>query len=368
MAEERSKLQHTIRLKTFAPAADQWFTISLRDKTCDCPHFDIKRGCEHLSAIGIHRLKPFTPTTHPTFSQALSGLVKSLRIRRLEEAVYWLVYLDTFKEPAYRFRTARRLLIGSAEDGHSIAVMEKVAESFWRLSKPRAELIDLVAEAVRISKLWNWWYPDSGGPDLIYQSLIAQRAWRYRNWDHTVKTLQHDIQHAVEDGNRAMAVGGVMAFNDVQETFGATKQAEFLLHLAETRGHDLAARLCQVHLSQRSALSGDDNFLCQAAWMMAGGVSPIAEKILPVTTAECAELLERARERWKDPHPISRWCLDGVHSAGDDPRFMGCLPEMWAACRAFQFYGRVDPSDEWRPEFRCYHGLVIEGLDSTGGR
>ncbi len=366
MAEERSELQHTIRIRTFAPVDLQWFTISLQDKTCDCPHFRTKDGCEHLSAIGIHRLKPFTPTIRPTFSQALSALVKSLRIRRLEEAVYWLIYLHSFKEPAYRFRTARRLLIGSAEDGHSVAVMEKVAASFWRLSKPRAELIDLVAEAVRIWKLPNWWHPDSGGPDLIYQSLIGQRAWRYKRWDHTVKTLQNEIQQAIEEGNRAMAVGGVMAFNDVQETFGATQQAEFLLQLAESRGHDLAGRLCRIHLSAKSALSNDNNFLCQAAWMMAGGVSSVVEKILPVTTAECAELLERARECWKDPHLIPKWCLDGVHSAGDDPRFMGCLPEMWAVCKAFQFYGRVDPADEWLPEFRCFDGLVIE--DANGGR
>ena len=186
-----------------------------------------------------------------------------------------------------------------------------------------------------------------------------------QDWDHTVKTVQNEVQQAVEDGNRAMALGGVMAFVDVQETFGATKQAEFLLRLAESRGHDLAARLCRIHLSAKSALSGDNNFLCQAAWTMAGGVSPVAEKILPVTTAECSELLDRARERWKNPHPIPKWCCDGIHCAGDDPRFTGMLPEMWDVCLAFQHYGRVDPSDEWLPQFRCYDGLVIEGDDGA---
>ena len=74
----------TIRLRSFT--GDQWYNISLDDKTCDCLGFTPARGCEHLNALGIHRLRPFTPTTHPTFSQALSGLVKSLRIRRPEEA------------------------------------------------------------------------------------------------------------------------------------------------------------------------------------------------------------------------------------------------------------------------------------------
>jgi len=274
--------------------------------------------------------------------------------------VYWLIYLDSFKGPQYRFRTARRLLIGSAEDGHSISVMEKVSGNFWKLSKPQSDLIDLVAEAIRICKLPNWWHVDSGGPDYIYQSLIGQRAWWYKVWDHHLTTLQKEIEKAIDQKNRAMALGAVMAFADVDETFGATKQTEFLLQQAERIGHELAARLCKVHLSAKSALSGDNNLLCQAAWIMAGGESPVAETILPVTADECAELLVKANERWENPEPIPRWCCDGVHFAGDDPRFMGCLPEMWAVCRAFQRYGRVDPEDRWLPEFRCYDGLIIQ--------
>ena len=101
--------------------------------------------------------------------------MKSIRIRRVEDAVYWLAYLDGFKEKQSRFRTARRLLIGSAEDGLSIPVMEKVREGFVKLSNPQSRLLHWVAEAVRICKLPNWWHPDSGGPDYIYQSLVGER-------------------------------------------------------------------------------------------------------------------------------------------------------------------------------------------------
>lgn len=94
------------------------------------------------------------------------------------------MYLDTFNEPKYHFRTARRLLIGSAEDGHSIPVMEKIVSGFWMASKSQTELIYLVADAVRICKLSNWWHPESGGPDYIYQSLIGERARLYNRWDH----------------------------------------------------------------------------------------------------------------------------------------------------------------------------------------
>jgi hypothetical protein len=180
-----------IRLRSFH--GDEWYNIFLEEETCDCPKFDKAKGCEHLTALGIHRLRPFTPTTHPTFSQALSALVKSIRLRRADDAVYWLMYLDTFKEPQYRFRTARRLVIGSAEDGHSVAVMEEIGRKFWKLCKPKADLIDLVAQAIRICKLPNWWHPDSGGHDYIYNSLIGQRTWFYKDWNHGASAVQNEI-------------------------------------------------------------------------------------------------------------------------------------------------------------------------------
>lgn len=355
---------NVIRLKSFS--GNQWHNVNVDEKNCDCDQFKFGGRCEHLKVLGIYPIKPFNPRTHPTFSQGLSALIKSIRIRRIEGAVYWLSYLDTFKEKEYRFRTARRLLIGSAEDGHSIPVMEEIVRSFRRNSKLETDLLHLIADAVRICRLPNWWHPDSGGPDYIYQSLLGERAFLYKKWDHRLVTLQNEVRYAVEERNRAIAIGAVMAFNHLQERFGATKQAEFLLSLARIIGHDLAARLCEVHLSAKGALAGDNNFLCQAAWMLAGGVSPVAEKTATVTVEECAELLERARERWKKPEPMPRWCTDGLHAAGTDPRFAGLLPQMVAVCRAFQHYGRVEPLDLWLPTFQCYEGLVIEMENQAG--
>src|SRR5437016_4168310 len=106
----------TILLRSFR--GENWYKISLDKRTCSCPQFVTARSCKHLNALGIYGTpRPFVAKTHPTFSQALSAMVKSIRVRRAEDAVYWLTYLDTFKEPEFRFRTARRILIGSAEDG-----------------------------------------------------------------------------------------------------------------------------------------------------------------------------------------------------------------------------------------------------------
>jgi hypothetical protein len=122
----------------------------------------------------------------------------------------------------------------------------------------------------------------------------------------------------------------------------------------------MTARLMEVHLSQRSALSVDNNFICQALWYLAGGQCSVAEKIEPVTEGECRELIEKVTDRWKNPQPIPRWCCDGVHCAGSDIRFAGIWHHMYAVCRAYEHYRRVDPEDEWLPDFQCYDGLIIE--------
>ncbi len=349
---------NTIRLRSFT--GDQWYKIDLDNRTCTCAKFiEGHELCKHLNALGIYSIqRPFVARSHPTFSQALSGMVKSIRLRRPEEAIYWLVYLDTFKEPQHRFRTARRILIASAEDGHSIAVMEHVVDSFKRISKAEAGLEELAAEVLRICKVPNWWHPSTGGHDYIYSGMLGHRAFAYLSRTITAESLERLIEQGIEEKAKPTALAGVMGLSEIR--MGASKQAEMVLALAKRNRHDLAERLTQVHLRARSALSSDNNFLCQAAWMLAGGNSPVADALHPVTSAEVSGQVEKARARWKDPQPIPGWCCDGVHSAGNDVRFMGTWEHMNAVCRAFSHYGRVDPEDEWLPEFRSYDGLIVQ--------
>jgi hypothetical protein len=314
--------------------------------------------CKHLQAFGIYHLRAFQAKSQPTFSQALSGLVKSLRIRRVDDAVYWLLYLDRFKDPQYRSRTARRLLIGSAEDGHSISVMEKVLEAFPKIARRQTDLQYLVTEAVRICKAPNWWHPGTGGPDYIHSSMVGERELAYFPGERSLETATKLIEQGIEQRTKTLALAGLMALAAAK--VASTKQAELVLSLAKKYQHPLAERLAQVHLHARSALSGDNNFLSQAVWMMAGGVSPVAEAIEPVPDAEVAKLLDRAMEKWKSPQPIPGWCCDGKHCAGNDVRFMGMLPNMFAVCKAYEHYGRIDPQDKWLPAFQCYDGLEIQ--------
>jgi hypothetical protein len=309
------KASATILLKSFT--GDQWYNISLDKRTCSCPQFvTTSLPCKHLNALGIFGTpKAFVARTHPTFSQALSALVKSIRLRRVEDAVYWLVYLDTFKEPQSRFRTARRILIGSAEDGHSISVMEKVVDSFRRISKTHADIEELAAEVLRICKVPNWWHSSTGGHDYIYHGMVGERQlWQLR-MERSSENFMNMLAQAIVEQDKAKALAAAMGFTESR--LGGTKQAEFMLECANKADHKEARRLAMVHLRAKSALSSDNNFICQSAWMLAGGVSSVADVIEPVHLSEVVELLERAGERWKDPQPIPGWCCDGVHSAGN---------------------------------------------------
>jgi hypothetical protein len=194
----------------------------------------------------------------------------------LNRRPHWLLYLDSFREKQHRFRTARRILIGSAEDGHSIPVMETIVGNFWRNSKMETDLLSLIADAVRICRLQNWWHPDTGGPDYIYHSLLGERAWLYKQWDRKLTTVQREIQRAIEEQDRTAAIGGAIAFNKLQERFGATKQAEFLLELAQRAGHELAARLCRVPLVSQGCFEFGQQFylhvsLVSSRWSKSGG-------------------------------------------------------------------------------------------------
>jgi hypothetical protein len=192
----------------------------------------------------------------------------------------------------------------------------------------------------------------------MYTCMVGGRELAYFAGERSFETMAKLIEQGIEKQNKTMAMAGLTGLPEAR--VGGTKQAELILTLAKKYQQPLAERLTEVHLRAKSPLSNDSNFLGQAVWMLTGGVSPVADTIEPVLDAEVLELFDRAKERWKTPRPIPGWCCDGTHSAGNDVRFMGVSHEMYAVCKAFEYYGRIDPADEWLPQFQCYDGLIIQ--------
>jgi hypothetical protein len=235
-----------IRLKSFS-GSGVVYTVDRSGRTCTCLQFAAEGHCKHLDEVGVYQSKQFTPRTHPTFSQALSGLVKSIRMRRVEDAVYWVVYLDGFPpsekltRKAARFRVARRILIGSAEDGHSISVMEHVASNFRFLCKLDTPLVYLAAEIVRICKLPNWWDPVTGGHDYIYSNLVGYRRQVLYRTVNDEQGAQKVLRTAVDLADRVTALGALYVLGALR--VGSTRQAEYLMTIAQEMNHAKAMRL-----------------------------------------------------------------------------------------------------------------------------
>lgn len=348
-----------LKLRSFSDP-DKWYVVDRDLKTCTCGQFADKGYCKHLEAVGVYQDKKWNEVPRPTFSQALSGLVKSLRIRSTQDAIYWMTYLDTFKntDKGSRFRVARRLLIGSSEDGHSVAVMERVAKNFPHLCQEDTHLIELCAEAVRICKVPNWWNDITGGHDYIRRGMITNRQARfYGEGGDGVDTSKKLLVDSIEDKDRTNAMLALERILGVGE-ISRTKLANYLMELAVAVDNEPAKRLIAIHLSAKSPLSGDANFLFQSVWWMAGGVSPVVDSIEKVMASEVKGYMAAAIRLWKNPNNIPAWCCDGVHCSGTDRRFAGMWPDMYAACNVFARTGDVDPSIQWLREDYSLEGLI----------
>lgn len=285
-------------------------------------------------------------------------MVKGIRIRNIEEAAYWLHYCWQFREKLHgsQFRTVRRLLIGSAEDGHSISVMEKVADNFVRLLVKDTPFEQVLAELLRICKVPNWWHPDSGGHDYIYSGMLASRVTCYDQQHYSPEQCTNHLGRAIAEQDKVQALFWLIKAQELGRSYGLPL-AHKLHEIAQSINHASAKRLMlNIHLRHQRALSDDNNFMCQAAWLLCGGDCPVIDHIELVTRGEVRELMDKVHAT--EPHTIPEWCCDGIHCAGNDVRYTGLWERMYAVCQQYNHYKRIKPEDSWlEDKFYSLDGL-----------
>ena len=328
---------------------------------CSCPAFEAEKWCKHLEACGSYKPRKVTLGARPSYSQALSAVVKCIRLRNVDEGAYWLNYCWGFREKlsGSQYRTVRRLLIGSAEDGHSVAVIEKVADNFSALLAKDVEFSKVLAELVRICKVPNWWHPSTGGDDYVYSGMVASRRNLYDTRPYSMNHCLSEMGKSIDNQDK------IAALFWMNKADGAGKGASLLiaqqLHdIGSARNHLPSIRLTQnAHIRHAKPLHDDNNFIGMAAWLLAGGDSPVIEHIEPVTRGEVRQLLDKVNAT--KPYVIPEYCCDGVHCAGNDTRYMGMFDRMYAVCNQFNHYQRVDPNDPWlEDEFYAFDGLEYQ--------
>lgn len=287
----------------------------------------------------------FPSESTPTASDAISALIKSVRLRDTLEAVFWLVYL--WQIPKERPRVKRRVLLLSGEDNIAVGVMECVAN--WYDSPNRRLLESAATEVVRICATQNWWaQPD--GRNYIY-------AWRMAELHpqkFTVASLDDlfEIMRAAVKDQELLT--GLAAFTALyrRRDFRAQTFAELLVELAYTSHHQQAKNLANVSHRMSSTLWTDGNISGQCYYALLWG--EFGNQDVPEANPELAvQLIEKAQERLKyGVIAVPNFAQDGIHTRGGaDKRFAGVVKSMAGCCRAFEHFGRLSPDDVWLPEF-----------------
>jgi predicted nucleic acid-binding Zn finger protein len=94
-----------VKVKSFT--GDRWYEVDREKRTCTCPRFVevlVHKGgaCKHMQMLGVNpsNERGFAPKSYPNFSQALSALVKTIRLRRTRRQFTGSVISIVFAMPS----------------------------------------------------------------------------------------------------------------------------------------------------------------------------------------------------------------------------------------------------------------------------
>ncbi len=282
----------------------------------------------------------------PSPALILSALVKCIRLRRTDDAVKWLVALWAI--PSLRARLARRVLISSAEDTLSPSVVCRVAE--WFRSPSRHSLHAAAEQVIRICKSTPWWSCEEGHRYIAawVRAAALAETLPYRSF----ATEWESIRSAIRDRD---LTSGLAAFTRLSSL---PKFSNYLIFdLVGVEAERVAERdlleLFDCWRAVGSVLGRDTNVVGMLLYALLGGD---VHGELEGLSAPCdsVQLIARARGELDGPLSVPAWANDGIHvrvTGPPDSRFAGILSNFAAMCRAYDFYGRLDPIDPWLPEF-----------------
>jgi len=283
---------------------------------------------------------------------SVSALMKSIRLRRVEDALYWLGVMFTARAGLPYLR--RRVFSSSGEDNCDIWVMEHSE----RLLLDQAERLDTFAYATYLACLGTKWYEL---PDAIEYTEVRARAA-----EATHPRMPYYTAQALSNRYaKALAIG------DVDDAFWCIAEGKTLevrmasfYHLAAEAGlkapDEGTRRLAAIVQRQLAwlGLSREKNHLWQLVWALSR--RPLASTNRQPNQTEFAHLWRAAQARLARPleRPPS-WALDGIHTTGHDPRFAGTVAGTRNMIQMFERDGRIDPA---RP------GVTLHPITTRGGR
>lgn len=293
-----------------------------------------------------------------TVAQAMSALVKMVRLRRTEDAIYWYNHLCVhFHNDSFRLH--RRLLILSAEDCIEVPVQSMVYDWYKKALSKKYDKTDFLASYLIavICSTENWWQQDNGNSYILHWRLAEKR---FRSTEHspTANPLEafELMQDAILDGNSLEACYQHMRFINLKGN--RIEEAKWLRDTAVSLFNLSARMVAQVHLTHGRMLSFDDNWLGQAVYRLSGrslGGKGFTEPSNEYVIHLIQKSIQEATEAPRTPPP---WTQDGIHCSGKDTRFAGLLSSMVGCCNMYHRHGVLDPNHPWDDTSRSTEALA----------
>lgn len=318
------------------------YEVDLDRQSCTCPSFRKRpsQACKHIRSFDGLFVESPVPDPH----EALSALIKAIRLRRVEDAVMWLLYI--WRIPSHRSRAQRRLLIASAEDNLSVGVIGRA--SAWYNSLERVRFDSAAAEVVRVCMTPNWWAQADGHAYM--------EAWLEAERDvPSLEVVSEDSLYAkVEEAAYARDLKGALgAFAGLYSRVRVVPNriAAVLSAVAHASGSSQAGRLAALYHANVRTLGPDGNLAGQALYVAL--VGSLGDQAIPEPSPSgVRRLVGQVRARLAADPKVPAWALDGIHTGRvGDPRFAGTVRRMVACCRAFRHYRRLAVEDPWLPSF-----------------
>lgn len=306
------------------------------------------------------------PLSKCSIAQAMSALVKSVRLRHTEDAVYWYLHV-AYSFPGDYFRLYRRMFIIGAEDCIDAATQRQMYEWYKMaiISKDRTLVNKLAVHLIiKICSKEDWWQAPSGQKYILGWRLTEKAAKKAdlveKAYFSSEECINEIVTIATSTSPRGVRTEKAMElhFHGCANGMNRKKYAQALVTAATTSKNLQARMTAQGHLSYAKELGNmDENWLGQALWRLLGWELSAKEiQAAPDTNALFGKQLQEVYQASRIP---PAWTQDGIHCSGKDRRFAGLLSSMVACCNVFNEHQSLDPGMEFKDNH--YSSELLKG-------
>lgn len=255
--------------------------------------------------------------------RACSALIKSIRLGREDDAVYWAVVLKGVTNPWF---TMRRVVFSAGEDNVNLFTWKQLWEEFLSGQYDIARAAAMVAVSAQKCS----WYTCNQGLDSIKKWLEASKRTGIPWSPELLKNEEDFLTWFLHEDLKVALPLSISALAEAKKD--DTNFMEIL---------EIGRKTIKDSVKYKDA-NGIAPIIC---WFFHGIVNEevvLNENIIRKPEEEAMRDLASGNFR-----PVPSWALDGIHtSSGKDKRFAGTWQGIALMIRMGEKYGRLSPDLE----------------------